>query len=123
MSQQRKVMISSTARDLPDHRQKVMDACMRLSMFYPDMMEHLTATDANAMEVSLAMVDKADIYVGVFAFRYGYVPEGQAISVTEAEYDRAVARNIPRLIFLMSDEHPIKPTDVETGAGAEKLNK
>jgi hypothetical protein len=116
-------MISSTARDLPNHRQKMMDACMRLGMFHPDMMEHLTATDANALEVSLAMVDKADIYVGVFAFRYGYVPEGRAISVTEAEYDRAVARKIPRLIFLMSDEHPVKPTDVETGVGAKKLKQ
>jgi hypothetical protein len=124
MSQQsKKVMISSTARDLPEHREQVMHACMRLGMFYPEMMEHLTATDANALEVSLKMVDKAEIYVGVFAFRYGYVPEGDAISVTEAEYNRAVKRGIPRLIFLMGDEHPVKPTDVETGEGAEKLKK
>jgi tetratricopeptide (TPR) repeat protein len=116
-------MISSTARDLPLHRQKVMDACMRLGMFYPDMMEHLTATDANALEVSLRMVEQAEIYVGVFAFRYGYVPEGETISVTEAEYNRAVERNIPRLIFLMSDDHPVKPSDVETGEGAAKLAK
>jgi len=116
-------MISSTARDLPLHRQKVMDACMRLSMFYPDMMEHLTATDANALEVSLRMVEQAEIYVGVFAFRYGYVPEGETISVTEAEYNRAVERDIPRLIFLMSDDHPVKPSDVETGEGAAKLAK
>jgi tetratricopeptide (TPR) repeat protein len=114
-------MISSTARDLPKHRQKVMDACMRLSMFYPDMMEHLTATDANAFEVSLRIVDRADIYVGIFGFRYGYVPGGQDISVTEAEYNRAVERGIPRLIFLMSDNHDIKPSDFEGGDGAAKL--
>jgi tetratricopeptide (TPR) repeat protein len=118
-----KVMISSTARDLPEHREQVMNACMRLGMFHPDMMEHLTATDANALEVSLKMVDEAEIYVGVFAYRYGYVPNGQAISVTEAEYNRAVERDIPRLIFLMSDEHPVRPSDVETGEGAEKLKK
>ncbi|HKG21478.1 MAG TPA: DUF4062 domain-containing protein [Blastocatellia bacterium] len=116
-------MISSTARDLPEHREKVMHACLRLGMFYPDMMEHLTATDANALEVSLSMVDKAEIYVGIFAFRYGYVPEGETISVTEAEYNRAVNRGIPRLIFLMSNEHPVKPSDVETGEGAEKLDR
>ncbi len=116
-------MISSTARDLPEHREQVMHACTRLGMFRPDMMEHLTAADANALEVSLKMVDKADLYLGVFAYRYGYVPEGQTISVTEAEYNRAVERKIPRLIFLMSDEHPVKPSDVETGEGAEKLKK
>ncbi|MFL6209943.1 MAG: DUF4062 domain-containing protein [Pyrinomonadaceae bacterium] len=121
MEQHTNVMISSTARDLPEHREQVEHACMRLGMFYPEMMEHLTATDANALEVSLRLVNKADLYVGVFAFRYGYVPEDQTISVTEAEYNRAVEREIPRLIFLMSDEHPVKPSDVETGAGAEKL--
>jgi hypothetical protein len=116
-------MISSTARDLPEHRQKVLDACMGLGMFYPDMMEHLTATDANALDVSLKIVDRANLYLGVFAFRYGYVPDGQAISVTEAEYNRAVERKIPRLIFVMSDKHPVMPADVETGEGAEKLKK
>ena len=121
MAEQLRVMISSTARDLPEHRQKVMDACMRLGMFYPDMMEHLTASDANALEVSLKIADRAQIYVGVFAFRYGYVPDGQSISVTESEYNRAVERGIPRLIFLMSDQHNIKPGDFETGEGAEKL--
>src|SRR5436189_700933 len=85
----KKVMISSTARDLPEHRQKVEEACKRLQMFQADMMEHLTAEDADALEVSLRIVDSADLYIGVFAYRYGYVPEGQSISVTEAEYDRA----------------------------------
>jgi tetratricopeptide (TPR) repeat protein len=123
MADQLRVMISSTARDLPEHRPKVMDACMRLGMFYPDMMEHLTATDANALEVSLRIVDRADLYVGVFAFRYGYVPDGGTISVTESEYNRAVERKIPRLIFLMGEEHDIKPGDVETGDGAKKLEE
>ncbi|HYE15628.1 MAG TPA: DUF4062 domain-containing protein, partial [Pyrinomonadaceae bacterium] len=115
------VMISSTARDLPEHREKVMHACLRLGMFYPEMMEHLSAADANAVEVSLGMVEKADVYLGVFGFRNGYVPPGADISVTEMEYNRAVERGIPRLIFLMHDDHPLKATDVETGAGAEKL--
>jgi tetratricopeptide (TPR) repeat protein len=114
-------MISSTARDLPEHRQKVVDACMRLGMFYPDMMEHLTASDADALEVSLAIADRADLYVGIFAFRYGYVPDGETISVTESEYNRAVDRKIPRLLFLISDKHPVFGGDVETGDGAQKL--
>ena len=40
----KKVMISSTARDLPEHRKEVLDACMRQGMF-PIMMEHLLARD------------------------------------------------------------------------------
>lgn len=115
------VMISSTARDLPEHRKEVLDACMRQSMF-PIMMEHLPASDAEAIEVSLRMVDQADIYLGIFAHRYGYVPAGHDISITEMEYNRAVELGIPRLIFLMHDDHPIKASDVEKGAGAGKLD-
>src|SRR3712207_2051507 len=105
MTQQLRAMISSTARDLPEHREKVMHACLRLGMVQPEMMEHLSAADANAVEVSLRMVEKADVYLGVFAHRYGYVPPGSEISVTEMEYNRAVERGIPRLIFLMHDDH------------------
>jgi tetratricopeptide (TPR) repeat protein len=117
------VMISSTARDLPEHRKEVMDACQRQGMF-PLMMEHLPASDAEAISASLKLVDEADIYVGVFAHRYGYVPKGnnpRQISVTEMEYDRAVERKIPRLIFVMDKSHPLTIDDVEQGEGAPKL--
>jgi hypothetical protein len=115
------VMISSTARDLPEHRKEVMDACLRQGMF-PVMMEHLPASDDEAISASLKMVDEADIYAGVFAHRYGYVPKGHAISVTEMEYNRAVERKIPRCIFVMDKEHPLKIDDVEMGEGAVKLD-
>lgn len=83
------VMISSTARDLPKHREKVMHACLRQSCF-PSMMEHLPANDADAIAASLEMVEEADIYLGVFAHRYGHVPAGHEISITEMEYERAM---------------------------------
>jgi len=44
------VMISSTARDLPEHRKAVERACMEQEMF-PRMMEHLTATDADTFGI------------------------------------------------------------------------
>src|SRR5436305_2301345 len=114
------VMISSTARDLPEHRKEVLDACLRQGMF-PSMMEHLLASDSEAIAASLKMVDEADIYLGIFAHRYGYVPAGYTISITEMEYNRAVERGIPRLIFLMHEEHSLKAADVEKGEGAVKL--
>jgi hypothetical protein len=125
MSERKNVMISSTARDLPEHRKEVMDACLRQGMF-PDMMEHLPASDVDAIRISLEMVEHADIYLGIFAHRYGYVPkEGnpKQISITEMEYGRAVERGIPRLIFIMHDDHLLKAQDVETGEGTEKLKK
>lgn len=126
MTDIKKAMISSTARDLPKHREQVESACHRLQVFASEMMENLSAEDANAVEVSLRLVNQADVYIGIFAYRYGFVPEfnnPSGISITEMEYNRAVERGIPRLIFFMHDDHDVKPADVEKGPGAEKLEQ
>ncbi len=115
-------MISSTIRDLPDHRKGVLDACLRQNMF-PKMMEHLPANDDDAITTSLALVDEADIYVGIFAYRYGFIPKGRTKSITQLEYEHAVKRGIPRTIFLMHEDHSVKPADIETGDGADKLKQ
>src|ERR1700704_5409206 len=117
----RTVMISSTALDLPHHREQVRLACERAGFAPHDMMEHLTALNADAVTVSLKMVEDADVYLGLFAKRYGYIPDGHNISITEMEYDRAVKLGKPRLIFFNHDDHLFKAKDVETGPGADKL--
>lgn len=89
------VMISSTARDLPEYRQIAMDVCLRLGK-WPKMMEHLPALDADATKASLDMVEEADIYLCILAHRYGSIPAGEEISYTEIEHDRAVERGVPR---------------------------
>jgi tetratricopeptide (TPR) repeat protein len=115
---QLKVMISSTALDLPHHRKEVMEAILRAGCF-PLAMEHGTATsDSDAIRSSVDMVDKADIYIGIFAQRYGFVPNNQnenpeGWSVTEHEYRRAVLRDIPRLIYLATEEHKFSMQDFD----------
>jgi tetratricopeptide (TPR) repeat protein len=118
-----KAMISSTARDLPVHRQEVLEACLRQGVTVVRM-EDLPAHDARAAGASLKMVDEADIYIGVFAHSYGYIPDEdnpERISVTEMEYNRAVEMKKPRLIFVMDPTHPITIDQVEQGEGAAKL--
>ena len=94
-------MISSTSVDLPEHRQQAMDACLRQGIF-PKAMEHLPARDADAISVSLKIVDEADIYIGIYAWRYGHVPAGHDITITEMECNRAVERGIPSLVFTIA---------------------
>lgn len=104
------VFISSTCVDLPEHREHVISACKELGLDY-DALEHWPAVSADGVEESLRHVDEADIYLGIFGQRYGYVPDGQPkgqeISITEMEYRRAKARtpSIPRLIFLADVGH------------------
>lgn len=115
-----RAMISSTAKDLADYRKAVMDACLSVGVF-PSMMEHLPASDADAVQGSLKMVDGADLYIGVFAHRYGYIPESYAVSVTELEYNRAAERGIPILLFMIAENQPVPAAMIETGEAGDKL--
>lgn len=115
-----KVMISSTVLDLPEYRAQVKQACNALEMV-PKMMEDLPAVDKDGIAASLEMVDKADVYVGIFAHRYGSEADGDLRSITEMEYERAMERDMPRLIFVMDDDVPILRRNVQTGEEAERL--
>src|ERR1700727_997401 len=115
------VTISSPVLDLAKHRAQVMSACLQQNHF-PKMMERLPASDANAVRISMRLVDEADLYIGVIGFRYGYVPRGHKISITEMEYKRAGERGIPRFMFLMNPDHLLCAADVETGPGADRLH-
>jgi tetratricopeptide (TPR) repeat protein len=120
-NQRRVVMISSTARDLPEHREQVRLACIRAGFEPRWMMEHLTAEDASAVEVSLRMVEEADVYLGILAYRYGTIPPGYDVSITEMEYNQAIKLDKPRLIFFIHKDHPVKIAEVDTGPSAAKL--
>jgi hypothetical protein len=115
---QKVAMISSTAIDLPEHRKQVFEACLCEGIF-PDGMESLPARDADAITTSMEMVNRADIYIGIFAWRYGHIPQGHDISITEMEFNRAVERKIDVLIFLIDKEHPLVIGMVEVGDTAQ----
>lgn len=99
------VVVSSTRKDLSAHCEAARDAVWKCSM-HALMMERDTAWDGDPVEYSLHQVDQAEVYVGIFAHRYGKIPPNSDISITEMEYRRAVKRGIPRLIFIMDEKHP-----------------
>ncbi|MGD0652621.1 MAG: DUF4062 domain-containing protein, partial [Verrucomicrobiia bacterium] len=119
---QKSAMISSTAIDLPEHRREVFDACLCEGVF-PIGVESLPARDADAIRVSLEMVGRADIYIGIFAWRYGHIPKGHNISITEMEFNDAVKRKIPILVFISHKDHPLTIDMVETKNSARKKLK
>lgn len=121
MNEKAVVFISSTARDLGEYRSQVMEACLRADMV-PRMMEHLPAVDADAVHVAMELLDNADVYIGLFAHRYGYIPRGYDVSIAQIEYERAVERGIPRLIFLMDDSVPVPVAEVDF-ENYEKLDR
>jgi tetratricopeptide (TPR) repeat protein len=107
------VFLSSTVVDLPTHRKEAMDAIWRAGM-YPLAMERDTASSADAIRYSRTLADQADIYIGIIGFRYGKLRGPEHLSITEMEYRWALNRRLPVFIFLMHNDHLVKPSDVET---------
>ena len=95
--------VSSTFQDLQDCRAEVRLALSRLGV--TDVaMEYYVAESERPLERCLRDVAECDIYIGVFAWRYGYVPPDQEWSITESEYRTAAANDKPILIFILKEE-------------------
>ena len=105
------IYISSTYSDLKDGREKVYRA-LRQMRHDVIAMEDYVATDKRSPEKCLADVEQCDLYIGIFAWRYGYIPEEnnpEQKSITEQEYRKAVETNKSPLIFLLAPDvmwHP-----------------
>jgi hypothetical protein len=84
-----RVYVSSTFKDLKECREKVIIALKRMG--HEDVaMEYYVAQDERPLDKCQKDVASCDLYIGVFAWRYGYVPEGYDKSITELEYREAV---------------------------------
>ena len=72
-------------------------------------MEDYVATDQRPLDKVLKDVANCDIYVGIFAWRYGYIPDKDnphRRSITELEYRKASQRGKLCLIFLLDENTP-----------------
>ena len=103
------VFLSSTSLDLREHREAIRQKCAALG-YRVVAMEEFGAQDGNAAGISLKEIAPCDVFVGVYARRYGYVPKQAETSVTEMEYDEAKRLGKPRLVFVVAPdyrEHPL----------------
>jgi len=97
-----RVYISSTYIDLIPERKVAHQAVLRAG-WQPVGMEGDVAQDARPLDVCREKVKSCDIYIGIIAWRYGFIPNGESKSITELEYDTANEADIPKLIFLRSE--------------------
>jgi len=105
------IYISSTYSDLVEHREAVYRT-LRRNGHNAIAMEDYVAIDKRPLDKCLEDVASCDIYVGIFAWRYGYIPKEDnpaQKSITELEFRHAVANGIDCLIFLMDEDHPWPP--------------
>jgi hypothetical protein len=129
-----KLYISATSRDLQQHRLAVATVLRRMG-HQPIGMEDYVAEGARPLHRCLADVAACDAYVGIIAWRYGFVPTdaggpgmplpiGTALgstSITEFEFRQAVQSGKPVLIFLLAPEAewPSNQFDAVSGEGEQ----
>ena len=124
--QSRSVFLSSTFSDLEKVREKVTDRIVGLSYSVVEM-EHFPVTSNDTLKNSIEQLEKGcDYYVLLIGHRYGTIPEGELISITHAEYRKALElknkNEIKDLfIFIASDEFPLRKMDIEQDAKRKKL--
>ena len=114
------IYVSSTFADLRAHRKALSLAIRRLG--HVDIaMEYYIAEHTRPLNRCLRDAGSCDLYVGLFARRYGFCPPGEQRSITELEFHAARAASIDCLCFLLAEDAPWLDENVERGVGADKL--
>lgn len=112
------VMISSTFTDLKEHRQALIKALNDHGLMHVSMENLPALADAEAIESSYRMVRDASAYILLIGRRYGDTPVSvernpEMVSITELEFAEASRLGRPMLLFLMSDGHLVRESDIE----------
>jgi Domain of unknown function (DUF4062) len=87
-------------------------------------MEYYSATDQRPLDKCLSDVATCDLYIGIFAWRYGYIPphgNPEARSITELEFRKAKSSSITCLLFLLDEAAEWIAADIEAGEGSRRM--
>ncbi len=92
------IFVSSTYKDLKNERKAVIEQILNMGHL-PVGMELFVASDDEQFEYIKRIINNCDYYVLILGGCYGSVSKNTGISYTEMEYNYAIEKNIPILIF------------------------
>ena len=115
-----KVFLSSTFIDLIEHRKEAAEALTRLGHHVIGM-ETFNARTEDPTKASLKEVRECELFVGIYAHRYGTLIGKAKISVTEQEFDCAVKEGKGIFAFFVNDYFNWPPKMVDKDS--EKIKK
>ena len=103
------VFLSSTAKDLADHRAAVHARLMKTGLFHCIRQEDFGARNASAVEHCRREAQKADLFVELIGLRRGWEPKGDNAkrSITEMEHVWAKAAGRRRYLWVCPDDFPV----------------
>jgi hypothetical protein len=108
-----RAFLSSTFEDLAEHRRAVYDALERLGISV-SRMEAFGARPEEPRVACFEEIDRSDIFVGIYAHRYGSIVPGDVRSITAEEFSHARAAGKPLFCFLVARDYPW-PADMIEG--------
>lgn len=107
------IFISSTFKDLIPERNKVIEQILTMGHI-PVGMEMFSADDDEQWAVIQREIDRSDYYIVIVKHRYGSVIKKERnIGFTEKEYRYAGTVSVPRLGFIVADDVPVLPKDMD----------
>ena len=116
-----RVFLSSTFTDLVEHRKAVQAAIRQLGAIDVSM-ENFGAREERPADECIRLVQQeSDVFVGIYAHRYGYVPDGAELSISEMEYKAASEVSLPRFIYILDENHPWRPGYIDMGESRARL--
>jgi Domain of unknown function (DUF4062)/Protein kinase domain len=115
-----RVFVASTLSDLVDYRAAATRAIL-LAGKIPEDMLYWPSEASEPLEVSLRRLRASHVLVLILAHSYGEVTDESGASVTEHEYEAAVAAGMKVLAFFADPDHPWPPRFVERDP--EKLGR
>jgi len=127
MADNYRIYLSSTYQDLSDCRKSVYSALQKVARVDKVLaMEDYVAADQRPLDKVLQDIDASDIYVGVFAWRYGFVPTASnpgGKSITELEFRHAKSSGKECLIFVLDHDAPWKRSFMDEVTGENEAGK
>lgn len=116
-----KIYISSTYKDLIDYRALAIETVKEMG-HEPVCMEDYGASEQPSVFRCLSDVQRCDGYLGIVAWRYGFVPEDMGgRSITHLEYDTAGRRGIERMVLLQNENADVKRAFIDVGEKGRKV--
>lgn len=97
-----KIYISSTLNYLDENLIHVIEFLEKQKFHVLSLQDDL-ARNEQSRELGLAQISKCEIFIGVIAGEFGYIPPNSQYSITELEYQRAVETGITRFMFLLNE--------------------
>lgn len=115
------IFISSTYDDMISYREEVQRQLIRLEQIIKGM-EYFGSSPESSLSICLSQVRESKVFIGILGMRYGSIDDESELSYSQLEYNEAIKNNIPTLIYILDENHPIPPKNVDTGIRAKKLS-